>query len=184
MGRIGTRAVLVVVLALVVAGATGCGSFLNKAANTYISVQTNGDRLLHIAVIPRTLPDGQPADKQRDALLKDVIEVAGGYTYIERVMGAWKPDPKAETVKEMDDLLLVAGPPELGMLLKQRLNQDFKQRTPFVLSLPTQSPQLFRATPQPPEKGAEGQKAPAGQAAPAAQAAPDADKAPAPAPAK
>ena len=169
--------VLVVVLALVVAGATGCGSFLNKAQNTYISVQTNGDRLLHIAVIPRTLPDGQPSDKQRDALLKDVIEVAGGYTYIERVMGAWKPDPKAETVNEMDDLLLVAGPPELGMLLRQRLAQDFKQRTPFVLSLPTQSPQLFRATPQP-ENGPGGPKAPAGQTAP------EAEKAPAPAPAK
>lgn len=181
MGRISARVVLGVVLALVIAGATGCGSFLNKAQNTYISVQTNGDRLLHVAVIPRTLPDGQPSDKQRDALLKDVVEVAGGYTYIERVMGAWKPDPKAETQKEMDDLLLVAGPPELGMLILQRLKVDFKQRAPFVVSLPTQSPQLFRATPPPPEKGPEGQKEPAGQKAPAGQAAPEAEKAPAPA---
>jgi hypothetical protein len=180
MGRISARVVLAVVLALVVVGATGCGSFLNKAQNTYIQVQYSGDHLLYMVVIPRTLPDGQPSDKQRDALLKDVAEIAGGYTYIERVMGAWKPDPKAETVKEMDDLLLVAGPTELGMLLQQRLRDDFKQRVPFVVPLPIQAVQVVRATPAP-EKGLPGQKPPADQKAPEAGKAPEAAKAPAPA---
>jgi hypothetical protein len=168
MGRLSAQAGLLVVLSLTVAVSAGCGT-LNTQKNTYISVQCSGDRMLHLAIIPRVLPDGQPAAKERDALLKDVADVAGGYTLVERVMSAWKqPDSPEAAKQEADDLLIVAGVPELGMGLRQRLHDDFGQTSPFVLSLPIQSIRVAQVTPIPLEKQ---KPAPAMQeAAPAAPA--------------
>jgi hypothetical protein len=161
MGRLSARAVLVVVLCLSVAAMAGCGT-LNTQKNTYISVQCSGDRMLHMAIIPRVLPDGQPAAKQRDALLKDLADAAGGYTLIERVMSAWKQDDSSEAAKQTaDDLLLVAGPPQLGPGLRQRLHDDFGQSSPFVLSLPIQSVQVVQAMPNAPGTGEPTPPAPA-----------------------
>jgi len=148
MGLIGRRTIPVVVLALVLVGAAGC-STLNKQANTYIRVDYGGENMLHLAVIPRVLPQGQPADQVRDALLEDVASAAGGYTYIERVIGAWKPKPTKATRKQVDDLLIVAGKPELALMLNRRLREDFKQSSPFVLSLPIQAVRLVRVAPAP-----------------------------------
>ncbi len=148
MGRLGARAFLVV-LALTVAAMAGCGT-LNTQKNTYIQVQYSGQRMLHIAIIPRTLPDGQPAAKERDALLKDVADVAGGYTLIPSVMSSWKQEGGPDVAKEeADDLLMVAGVPELGMGLRQRLHDDFGQASPFVLSLPIQDVRVAQVTPIP-----------------------------------
>lgn len=152
MGRLSARACLVVVLALSAAATAGCGT-LNTQKNTTILVQFSGERMLHLAIIPRVLPDGQPAAKERDALLKDVADVAGGYTLIPRVMRAWKQPGSPEAAKEeADDLLLVAGVPELNMGLRQRLHDDFGQTTPFVLSLPVQSIRVAQPTPMPLQK--------------------------------
>ncbi len=94
MGRLGART-MVVMLALTVAAMAGCGT-LNTMKNTYVTVQFSGQDMLHLAIIPRTLPDGTPAAKQRDALLKDVADVAGGYTLVPSVMSAWKPKGSAK----------------------------------------------------------------------------------------
>ncbi len=163
MGRLGARTV-VLVLALAVAAMAGCGT-LNTMKSTYITVQYSGTRMLHLAIIPRTLPDGTPSAKERDALLKDVADVAGGYTLVPRVMSSWKQEGTPDAAKEeADDLLIVAGVPELGMGLKQRLHDDFGQKMPFVLSLPIQDVRVAQATPIPLVKN----QPPAGPEAPGA----------------
>ncbi|MHC5034268.1 MAG: hypothetical protein ACYTFZ_04465 [Planctomycetota bacterium] len=143
--------VLVAVSAL---GTTGCAWF-NRMQGTQITVQFSGDDLLHLAIIPRELPDGSVPKEQVAALLLEVAARAGGYTYIEEVAGGWIPPGEEQVVKELGDLLLVQGPPEIAPFLKARLRKDFDQEYPFVLSLPTQSVAVLRPVAAPKEEPAE-----------------------------
>lgn len=146
MQRLGLRWFLVLVLAGAAAlSATGCGSW-NRVQTTQVTVQVSGDRLLHIAAVPRLLPNGERPTEQLAALLKEMSERAGGYTLIENVMGGWVPPGKKEIVEERNDLLLVAGPPEVAYYLRERLHGNFKQEHPFVISVPLQSIAFVRAT--------------------------------------
>jgi len=139
MKRFGLRALLVLVLAGVVTlSATGCAAW-NRVQTTQVTVQVSGDRLLHIAAVPRVLPNGERPTEQLAALLKEMGQKAGGYTLIENVMGGWMPPGKREMVEERNDLLLVAGPPSVAYFLRLRLVKDFKQEEPFVVSVPLQS---------------------------------------------
>jgi hypothetical protein len=152
MGRLNVQAAVVGILALVVALTSGCAA-LNSQKSTAIYVQFSGNDMLHVAIIPRVLPDGQPAAKQRDALLKDVADVAGGYTLIERVTSTWKSKGSSgAAMKEADDLLLVEGPAVLGAGLRQRLHDDFGQPSPYVLSLPIQDIHIVPQQPLPLQK--------------------------------
>jgi hypothetical protein len=137
-----------VLLAVAVAATGGCGLF-NEIHQTQITVEYSGDQLLHLATIPRQLPDGQRPTEQVEALLEEIAERAGGYTYIENVMGGWMPPEGEKVVEERNDLLLVKGPPEVKPYLQQRLREDFQQEMPFVISLPVQSVAVIRSmTPQ------------------------------------
>jgi hypothetical protein len=118
--------------------ATGCGSW-NRIQTTQVTVQVSGDRLLHIAAVPRILPDGERPTEQLAALLQEMGQKAGGYTLIENVMGGWIPPGQKEVVQERNDLLLVAGPPAIAYYMRVRLHNDFKQEDPFVISVPLQS---------------------------------------------
>ncbi|MHC4592504.1 MAG: hypothetical protein ACYS8L_07410 [Planctomycetota bacterium] len=150
MKRLVSWKLAVLVLAAASAlGTTGC-AWLNRFQTTQITVQFSGEELLHMAIVPRELPDGSRPEEQVAALLKEVAERAGGYTYIEQVAGGWVPPGEKQVIKELNDLLLVKGPPEVGPFLRVRLRKDFDQEYPFVVSLPTQSIAVVRpvAAPQ------------------------------------
>ncbi len=141
--------------------ASGCALW-NRVQTTQISVQVAGDKLLHMAAVPRTLPDGGRPTEQLAALLKEMGEKAGGYTLIENVTGGWVPPGKTEIQVERNDLLLVAGPPSIALILRKVLRDDFKQEHPFVISVPLQS---IVVIPQPTQPG---EGAPAGETSAAA----------------
>ncbi len=147
------RRILVCAVVLTAAGVlmltgTGCTP-IGRITTTQIQVQVSGERLLHLATVPRVLPDGGPVDELVAELLEAVAMRAGGYTYIEKVMGAWVPPGTKDIIKEENDLLLVAGPPEMGFWLRQRLHRDFDQEEPFVISLPIQSIAVVKLSPPP-----------------------------------
>lgn len=125
----------------------GCG--WNKIHNTTVAVQVSGEDLLFIAAIPRVLPDGTRPDAQRKVLLDEMLQIAGGYTYLEEVTGAWMPPDGSGPVSELNDLLLVRGRPEVGYAIARRLAKDFGQKAPFVITVPTQSIAMFRPRPAP-----------------------------------
>ncbi len=129
------RYLRVLSLIFVVTVLAGCAAN-NKIHNTSIVVQFSPDQMLHIAWIPVTLPDGSPPIKQRADLLRDVAEIAGGYTLIEGAVGGWQPPGQRTVESELNDLLLVKGPAPLALMLQQRLAQDFQQKQPFVVSIP------------------------------------------------
>ena len=137
--------------ACILASATGCAA-ANKIHNTQVIVQFSTEEVLHVACVPTVLPDGEPASAQRAALLEAVAKAAGGYTLIEDAMGGWVPPGTRTTTLEVNDLLLVKGPPELMFLLEQRLREDFGQDYPFIISLPV----LPVATVVPPPAETEG----------------------------
>ena len=142
---------VLIVSAALTLGATGCAPF-SRVTTTQITVQVSGERLLHLATVPRVLPDGTSPSEQVADLLEEVAERAGGYTYIEKVMGGWVPPGEDEVVEELNDLLLVQGPPELAFFLMEKLREDFKQREPFVVSLPVQSVTLVPIAPPSPAR--------------------------------
>jgi hypothetical protein len=113
----------------------GCAAG-NKIHNTQVIVQFSTEEVLHVACVPTVLPDGTPALAQRSALLEEVAAGAGGYTLIEEVAGAWVPPGAKRVRREVNDLLLVKGPPEIALLLQERLATEFQQESPFVISLP------------------------------------------------
>ncbi|MHC4481507.1 MAG: hypothetical protein ACYS1C_11145 [Planctomycetota bacterium] len=135
------------VLALLLVPLPGCAS-LNRISTTQIMVQVGGEELLHLAVVPRELPDGRRSSAQTTELLQAVAKRAGGYTYIENVKGGWLPPGKDEVVKEDNDLLLVKGAPQLADFLKDRLRDEFEQTHPFVVSLPIQSVKILEGSGQ------------------------------------
>lgn len=139
---------VLVLLTLLTAATSGC-AWWNKIHTTQITVQVSGDRLLHLATVPRVLPDGKESSEQVAALLEEVAQRAGGYTYIEKVMGGWIPPGGDEVMEELNDLLLVQGPPEVAPFLRARLREDFQQQYPFVISLPIQSIAIVTLEPQP-----------------------------------
>ncbi len=151
---------VLLMLALVALAAPGCmlGTDMHT---TQISVQVRGDELLHMAILPRYLPDGERSAQQTGELLAEVARLAGGYTLIEQVQGGWVPPGAREVVTEQNDLLLVRGRPELAELLKARLHEEFRQEYPFVISLPLQSIAVVQASargahrPAPPSEPAE-----------------------------
>ena len=142
------RLVLLVGLLALAVAAPGCALF-NSVDQTQITVEMRSDQLLHLAALPRLLPDGSPATEQRDKLLDEVAELAGGYTLIDNVLGGWVPPGQKQVVEERNDLLLVKGPPEAAYLLEARLREDFQQLEPFVESLPIQAIAVVYRTPQP-----------------------------------
>jgi GAF domain-containing protein len=121
-----------------VLGSTGC-AWMNRVSETRIVVQFSGDQLLHVAILPRRLPDGSEPTKQLKALLDEMAERAGGYTYIPQVVGGWRPPGEKATVEQTCDLLLVKGPPEIAYVIDARLREDFGQKEPVVVSLPIQA---------------------------------------------
>jgi hypothetical protein len=126
--------VLVIVTGMLPAAA-GC-AIGTKLQNTQIYVQVSPDEMLHMAAIPRLLPDGTRPTEQTAALLQEVAAMAGSYIYIEEVVGGWVPPGRRDVLQERNDLLLVKGPPELALFLRDRLRKDFKQELPFVVSMP------------------------------------------------
>jgi hypothetical protein len=132
------RLVVLVALAVLIAAAPGCALF-NRVNQPQITVQFGSGQMLHIAVLPRALPDGTSAEAQRNKLLEEIAGLAGGYTLIDNVLGGWIPPGQKDVVQERNDLLLVKGPPQAAYLLRARLMQDFKQEVPFVESLPIQA---------------------------------------------
>ena len=120
-------------LAALLVSAGGC-SALSETPRT--EAADAGGRVLHLAIVPRQLPDGSDPAEQVARLLKEVAARAGGYTYIEGVKGGWIPPGEQQVVTESNDLLLVEGPPELARFLKEALRDDFAQEYPFVVSLP------------------------------------------------
>jgi len=132
------RLVLLVAVVALVVSAPGC-AFFNRVNQPQITVQMGSGQLLHVAVLPRVLPDGTSAEEQRNKLLEEVAELAGGYTLIDNVLGGWVPPGQKAVMQERNDLLLVKGPFEAGYLLKARLLQDFQQEVPFVESIPVQA---------------------------------------------
>jgi len=143
-------------LTLLVAAGLGPGgcAWFNKMQGTQITVMVPGDQLLHIAVVPKVLPDGTSAAEKTAELLARVAKRAGGYTFVEDVAGAWVPPGQDLLVRERNGLLLVAGPPELAQFLADKLREDFRQKQPFVVSLPIQAPVAFRPTAAPPAEPA------------------------------
>ena len=139
--------------AAIVMATTGCalGTKVNVAQ---IAVQVRSDRLLHIAAVPRVLPDGEPATEKRAELLRELAQRAGGYACIEKVLGGWVPPQKADVVEELNDLLLVDGPPEVARFLRERLHEDFGQEYPFVISLPIHAVEVI-SLPAPPGAAAQ-----------------------------
>jgi hypothetical protein len=133
----GVIAVLVCVAAL--AGSSGCAWF-NKSQGMQITIMVPGDQMLFMAVIPRLLPDGTVSTEKKAALLKDVAARAGRYTLAEEQVGAWVPAAGKEAVKEVNDVLWVAGTPALGLYLYEKLRDDFNQQEPFVIAIPLQAP--------------------------------------------
>lgn len=136
------------VLALFVSvglGTTGC-MLWSKVQPTQITVEVRANRFLHIAAVPRQLPNGERPTKQLEALLDDVSRRAGGYTLIESVAGGWLPPGQTEVVREENDLLLVEGPPEMSIVLKARIAKDFQQQYPFVISIPVEAITLIQQT--------------------------------------
>lgn len=140
------RVLVALVLGAVLAAATGCLAF-PKVHQTHITVQCGSDQVLHLAIVPRELPDGSQPTEQLAQLLEEVAERAGGYTYIEKVVGGWLPPGQKEVVQEINDLLLVQGPPGLAGFLKRKLHEDFGQQYPFVVSLPVQQIVTVQAVP-------------------------------------
>ena len=140
---------LVGLLALAVA-APGCALF-NSVNQPQITVQMGSGQMLHLAALPTVLPDGSPAKEQREKLLEEVGQLAGGYTLIDNVLGGWVPPGEDGVVQERNDLLLVKGPPEAAYLLRARLLEDFQQEEPFVESLPIQAIAIIYRTPEPME---------------------------------
>jgi len=124
-----------VVMMGVLLASAGCAAG-NKIHNTQVIVQFSTDEVLHIACVPTRLPDGEPATAQRTALLEAVTQAAGGYTLVEETMGGWMVPGTRRVQSEVNDLLLVKGPPDLAMLLEKMLHEDFQQDVPFVISLP------------------------------------------------
>jgi hypothetical protein len=94
--------------------------------------------------------------EKKAALLKEVAEKAGGYTLAEEQVGAWVPAAGKEAVKEVNDVLWVAGTPDLGAFLYDSLKDDFDQKAPFVLAIPLQAPMVLspRTLAGPPPGGA------------------------------
>ncbi len=122
-------------LTAVLMAAGGCAPS-GEVRQTSVTAEAGGERLLHLAIVPRQLPDGGQPAQQVARLLKEVAERAGGYTYIEGVKGGWITLGEQQVVTECNDLLLVEGPPELADFLRQALRDDFAQQYPFVISLP------------------------------------------------
>jgi hypothetical protein len=133
-----SRIVLLVAVVVVVVAAPGCALF-NSLNQPQIIVQMSSRKVLHVAALPRVLPDGRSADEAREKLLNEVAEQAGGYTLIDNVLGGWVPPGNETAVQERNDLLLVRGGPELAFLLRARLLEDFQQQVPFVESVPLQA---------------------------------------------
>ena len=131
------RLVLLAAVAVLIVAAPGC--MLGGVDQTQITVQFGSGQMLHIAALPRVLPDGTPAKAQREKLLGEVADLAGGYTLIDNVLGGWVPPGQEGVVQERNDLLLLEGPPEGAYLLRARLLEDFQQKEPFVVSLPIQA---------------------------------------------
>lgn len=130
------RRALALVLTGLLCGTAGCG--WNRYSQTRITVKFSGDDLLHLALIPRELPDGSPCDAQREKLMKEMGQAAEVWGIIEKVSAGQSTD-EGETEVRPADLLMVAGPPELAYALRNRLRRDFKQKRPWVVSLPTQA---------------------------------------------
>ncbi len=130
------RLFIVFAAAALMAATAGCHT-CHKARWTHTTAHS-GDRVLHLIVVPRELPDGTAPTQQLADLLEEVARRAGGYTHIEKVTGGWLPPGEAEVVQERNGLLLVEGPPDLAAFFMQRLREDFQQRYPFVVSLPIQ----------------------------------------------
>ncbi|MCK4283648.1 MAG: hypothetical protein KAX44_04965 [Candidatus Brocadiae bacterium] len=129
------RLFIVLAAAALMAATTGCRT-CHKARRMHTSAQFSSERVLHLIVVPKELPDGRAPTQQLADLLEEVAQRAGGYTTIEKVTGGWLPPGETEVVQERNDLLLVEGPPDLAAFLMQRLREDFQQRCPFVVSLP------------------------------------------------
>jgi hypothetical protein len=137
------RSAAVLALALALALSAGC-ALGTKVHTTTITVQTSGEELLHLAIVPRFLPNGERPTQQMADLKAELAEKAGGYTLVEEVEGGWVPPGGGGVLKEMNDLLLVKGPPAVAHVLRVRLREDFEQEYPFVLSLPIQSVAVIR----------------------------------------
>jgi hypothetical protein len=143
MARLHLRSVLAVLVCVIaLAGSNGCAWF-NKSQGMQITIMVPGDQLLFMAVIPRLLPDGTVSTEKKAAFLKKVAEKAGGYTLAEEQVGAWVPAVGKEAVKEVNDVLWVAGTPDLGQFLYESLKDDFDQQQPFVLAIPLQAPMVL-----------------------------------------
>ena len=127
MGRERTRhRLLCLTLATAVALSAGC-AIGTRVHTTAITVQTSSNELLHVAAIPRVLPSGERPTEQLADLLAEVARKAGGYTLVENVEGGWIPPDRSKVLTELNDLLLVKGPPEVAHLLRARLREDFQQ---------------------------------------------------------
>jgi hypothetical protein len=87
--------------------------------------------------------------------MDEMLEMAGNCYLLEQVTGIRMPPDSDTSVSELDDLLLVRGRPEVNYALRRRLATDFKQKAPFVISVPLQSIAIIPARPAPWDEKAE-----------------------------
>lgn len=119
----------------------GCG--FNHFSSTAIVYEFGGDRMLHVAFVPRVLADGSDAAARRQALLNDVVRSVGGYAYVEKGSGDFRRLLDGHIVDEPADVLFVQGPPEMAGYLTWRLQEDFGQPAPVVVSIPAQAHRII-----------------------------------------
>jgi hypothetical protein len=143
---------------------SGCG--WNRANVTTIEVLYSGRNMLHVAVLPRVLPDGSSSREQSEQLLKELTDGRASYTFMEKAVGDWRR-LEDDSLKDMpSDLLIVQGPPALNTFLTSRLATDFKVKEPMVVSIHGVSPARLpiynkrdrgqgRPNPEPEQKPAE-----------------------------
>ena len=71
------RTALMAAVAVLVLVGTACTP-IGKIQTTTIKVEVSSERLLHLAIIPRVLPDGSPVDAVKADLLENVAARVGG----------------------------------------------------------------------------------------------------------
>ncbi len=131
--------------------AAGCQVF-NRTSETRIVVKFSGDNLVHMVLLPKTLPDGKSADAARKALLKRFTDRGVTYVLMPGVRAGIKPNAEDPAAEVPADLLLVQGPPFLAGNLYEIMKEEFGQNYPWVASVPTQAIALI-PVPAPGEPG-------------------------------
>lgn len=139
------RTPLTTLAALACLAATGCG--WNSYAQTEINVKYTSDNLVHVALLPSTMPDGESAAEARAELLEKLGEQADSWALVPGMQGAVRVEKDGPPVQVRGEMLMVEGPQEVGMVIWRSLTDDFDVARPWLVSLPTQAVLFIPAPP-------------------------------------